>query len=242
MASSEEKIAAKLKEIIDINGPSYVTGEPYLVYKKLLDSKSADRKTAGAVMHALVSGATDAAINNADIQELSGTIQEECCLNKAMADRVAQIFSLLYSSDSKNSWKKKNKEGLRQFLSEKFSLTWKGFAVWDEGNGTVDCHYEAKIVLMPLKDVGKDKELARLLKQNPFMTKKEIHMCFEKRLRKYLDYEFNEYCTDDDYYQPVVEDFEIDYRVSGWSRENGFEVVSCDGDGDDAGYEPKYRR
>ena len=95
---------------------------------------------------------------------------------------------------------------------------------------------------MPLKDVGKDKELARLLKQNPFMTKNEIHRCFEERLRKYLDYKFKEYCAADDYYQPVVEDFEIDYWVSGWSRENGFEVVSCYGDGDDAGYEPKYRR
>lgn len=44
MASSEEKIAAKLKEIIDINGPSYVMGEPYLVYKKLLESKTAGKR------------------------------------------------------------------------------------------------------------------------------------------------------------------------------------------------------
>ena len=60
-------------------------------------------------------------------------------------------------------------------------------------------------------------------------------------IREYLDNKFEEYCTEDDYYQPVVEDFDIDYRVSEWSKENGFEVVSCDGNGENSGYEPKFR-
>ena len=74
------------------------------------------------------------------------------------------------------------------------------------------------------------------------MEKDEIHKVFEKKLRVYLDCEFEEYCTEDDYYQPVVEDFEIEYRVTEWSKENGFEVIACDGDGGDGGYEPKFRK
>ena len=120
--------------------------------------------------------------------------------------------------------------------------TWKAFAIWDEGNGTVDCSYEANIVLRPTEEVSKDKELTRLLKKNPFMGKDEIHKIFEENLREYLDYEFEEYCTEDDYYQPVVEDFEIEYRVTEWSKKNGFEVIACDGDGGDGGYEPKFRK
>lgn len=67
---------------------------------------------------------------------------------------------------------------------------------------------------------------------------------FTKRLQEYLDYEFEEYCTEDDYYQPVVEDFgsNLEYDLKQWSKKNGFEYVSCEGDGDDGGYEPKFRK
>ena len=51
-----------------------------------------------------------------------------------------------------------------------------------------------------------------------------------------------EYCTDDDYYPPVVEDFEIEYHVQEWCKKNGFEFISCDGDGEEGEYEPKFRK
>lgn len=59
-----------------------------------------------------------------------------------------------------------------------------------------------------------------------------------------MDYEFEEYCTEHDYYQPVVEGFggDLEYCLEEWCKENGFELVSCEGDGDDVGYEPKFRK
>ena len=83
-----------------------------------------------------------------------------------------------------------------------------------------------------------------MLGKNPFATKETIHDLFSKKLRKYLDYEFEDYCTEDDYYQPVVEDFgsNLEYDLQKWSEENGFEFVSCEGDGNDDGYEPKFRK
>lgn len=108
----------------------------------------------------------------------------------------------------------------------------------------MDCHYEAEIVLLPTQMIAADKELAGLLKKNPFLTKETIRELFAKRLGKYLDNQFEGYCTADDYYQPVVEDFGINmnYDLPGWCSENGFEFVSCDGNGGDDGYEPKFRR
>ena len=241
MAKTEEKTVAKLREIIDSEGPAYLENEPYLVYKELVDSRAADRKMAGAVLHALVSGSLNDAKNNCSVQELSESVQKECCFIKSMADKIAQIFLLLYSPDNKTAWEEKDKEGLRQFLGDEFTFTWKGFSVWDAGNGTVDCHYKAEIVLMPTESIREDKELTQLLDEKPFTAKDEINMHFEKELREYLDNKFEEYCTEDDYYQPVVEDFDIDYQVSEWSKENGFEVVSCDGNGENSGYEPKFR-
>ena len=37
-------------------------------------------------------------------------------------------------------------------------------------------------------------------------------------------------------------DFELEERVKEWCGKNGFELLGCDGDGDDDGFEPKYRR
>ena len=70
-----------------------------------------------------------------------------------MADRLAIILHTLSSQDNKREWRSKEKEGLTQFLNEEFLYDWKGYAVWDAGNGTVDCHYEARIVVKPTKAV-----------------------------------------------------------------------------------------
>lgn len=239
-----EDIVKALKEIVDKNSPKYLTDEPYRVYEELLESGMADRKTAAALLHLLASGLLEAADPGYDVELLSGSIRRECSLNKRMSDRLAIILYTLYSEDNKRKWRSKEKEGLTQFLKEEFSYDWKGYAVWDEGNGTIDCHYKARIILRPTKDVFSDKELTELLTKNPFATKETICDLFTKRLQEYLDYEFEDYCTEDDYYQPVVEDFgnNLEYDLKQWSEENGFEYVSCEGDGDDGGYEPKFRK
>ena len=74
------------------------------------------------------------------------------------------------------------------------------------------------------------------------MTRGEIHEYFRKKLCDYLDGEFDDFCTCDDYYQPVVEDFEAETCVEDWCLDNGFELISCRGKGHDTGYEPYYKK
>lgn len=74
------------------------------------------------------------------------------------------------------------------------------------------------------------------------MTKEAIHQYFENKLGEYLDIEFEECCTCDDYYWSTAEDFYIDSLFSGWCEKYGFEMISCDGGGGDEGYEPKIMR
>lgn len=237
-----ENVIIQLKEIIDNNGPDYLTDEPYKVYLKLVESDGVDRKTAGAVLYFLVNGGMDDIYPDTDPASLSKAIQSRCCLNKKMADELTAIFLSLYSQENKEEWKEKELEGLAQFLKEEFICMWDGHAVWDEGNGTVDCYYDAEIVLSPKDPVAKDDKLSKLLRKNPFMEKDVIREYFETKLSDYLDREFEEYCTCDDYYQPVVEDFEAESYIKEWCSKNGFEFVSCEGDGDDSGYEPKFRK
>ena len=65
-----------------------------------------------------------------------------------------------------------------------------------------------------------------------------------KRLIKYLDYDFEWYCTCEDYYQPYVEDYYCNLKsnLEYWGKSNSFEFISCEGSGYDDGYEPKHRR
>ncbi|MCD8223398.1 MAG: hypothetical protein LUC99_00855 [Clostridiales bacterium] len=242
MVESIGKITAKLKEIIDRNGLVYLTEEPYKVYQELLQSEKTDRKAAGLILYALVNDVQNEIEPGGDTISLSKLIQRKCSLNKKTADYLSAIFLNLYSKENKNSWKERNLEGLSQFFAEEFVCTWKGVAVWDEGNGTVDCYYQAELILSPCEDAISEGNLSLLLKKNPFMTREAIHQYFERDLREYLDGEFEEYCTCDDYYQPVVEDFDIDYYVSEWCEKHGFKMISCDGTGEDGGYEPKFRK
>ncbi len=242
MAENTYKVISGLKEIIDENGPDYLKREPYKVYQKLIANNNVDKKTAGLILYALINDVQSMAGTDMDSAQFSKKIQMECSLNKNAADHLSMIFISLYSKENEEEWKEKALRGLKQFMEEKFICKWEGLAVRDEGNGIVDCYYEAEIILSPTKEVASESGLSELLKRNPFMTKEAISRHFEKSLRDYMDAEFEEYCTEDDYYQPVCEDFAVDRYASEWGKKNGFELISCDGIGGDGGYEPKFRK
>ncbi len=242
MAENVEKVAAKLKEIIDLNGMDYLTEEPYKVYQELLQSKVADRKTACLILYALMNRVQSKVKTDDAPISFSKEIQRICSLNKKAADYLSVVFLNLYSKENENDWRKKNMEGLAQFMAEEFECTWKGMAVWDAGEVTMNCYYRAEIILSPCEGGVPDKKLSKLLNKNPYMTKEAIFQYYEKELCRYLDREFEEYCTCDDYYEPVVEDFEIESYVIDWCKKHGFELFLCDGDGEDGGYEQKHRK
>ena len=186
MDKTMENTVNKLKELIDKNGSDYLSNEPYLVYKELIASELRDEKTAGAIMLALVRG-TDRAIGGHDKPEsLSKQIQTECCFNKKMADRVAEIFLTLYSDRNNDEWNARKLEGWTQFQKSKFCGTWNGFSVWQTGGGSVDCHFKAEIVLKPAESIIADEKLSGALDDNPFMTKEAIAEYYTKKIREHL--------------------------------------------------------
>ena len=233
-----ENVAEELKEIIDNNGPDYLSEEPYKVYKTLVEEKAVDKKIAGALLYLLTTEVPSGIKPGDDISLLSKLIQKECSFNKKMADRLAEILLALHSKDNEEEWKNKDKAGLEKFRKEKLAVKWEGFATWSVSGGGVDCYYNVDIVLAPEKNLVVNEDLEKQLRKNRFMKTEAISSFYVKELRKYLDREFEEYCTCDDYYQPVVEDFEIEYYLKEWCKKNGFKLISCEGEGDDSGFEP----
>ena len=233
-----ENIAEKLKGIIDNNGPEYLSEEPYKVYKTLVGENAVDKKIAGALLYLLTTEVLCSVKPGGEISFLSKAIQRECSFNKKMADQLATILLALYSKDNEKEWKDKDLAGLENFRKEKLTVKWEGFAIWSVSGGGVDCYYNADIVLTPAKNLVVNEDLKKQLRKNRFMKTEAIGSFYGKELGKYLDCEFEEYCTCDDYYQPVVEDFDLEYYVKDWCKENGFKIISCEGEGNDSGFEP----
>ena len=242
MAESMEGVITSLKGMIDRNGPHHLTNEPYQVYEELKESGITDGKTAGAILLFLVNGMMDELNRDIDFDSLCKEIQKKCCFNKKMAEKLSTIFLSLYSIANKEEWKNRKLEGLSQFLKMNFSCIWDGLSIWQTEGGSVDCHYEAEMILRPIDPDCIGKKLSDLLNKNPFMTREAITDFYENNIRNWLDEEFERYCSCEDYYQPVVEDFEFDYYLAEWCRKNGFEIVSYEGDGHDDGYEPSFTR
>ena len=107
MAKTSEEIAGKLKELIDKNGPTYLVDNPFQVYKELIQSKNADKKTAGAILCFLVSNIAVDIEQISDQTELVKAIQKECGFNKNVSDKLAEIMICLYSPLNKQKWAEK---------------------------------------------------------------------------------------------------------------------------------------
>ena len=242
MNDSNEIILGQLKDLIDKNGPDFLKDKPHAVYKALVEANPENTVTAGAILMLLASGIWDSVKLINDCGEISGKIQKDCCFNKKMSERLANIILALYSKDNKAEWKKKKDDGLECFLAQEQTFRWEGYACWDAGNCTMDCYYDADITLKPTKEAGLNKDLQKMMKKNPFLSEEAIYKFYEKALDEYLNREFEEYCTCDDYYEPVVEDFELESYVESWCKKNGFKIISCEGEGRDGGYEPKFKR
>lgn len=242
MSNTDKTIIEKLKAIIDKQGPKYLADRPIEVYNELASEEPQQVVMAGAIVMLLVSGLWNECKPIKDAQRISQEIQKRCCFNKKMSDRLASVVVGLYSDQNQSEWKAKTNEGLMEFFGKKHTFRWEGFCVWDAGNGTVDCIYDADVVLKPVKGLKNNQDLQSKLKENPFLSSNEIYKLFDEELCGYLNSAFEECCTCDDYYQPVVEDFELEYHATEWCKKNGFELVSCEGTGRDEGYEPKFTR
>ena len=233
-----EAIAKKLKQIIGRDGPARLSDKPCEIFQELVQEPDIDRIKAGAVLYTLVCGIPDLIADAKGQCEISIRIAETCGLTKELADELSVMYSSLFSGNDGLTWAKPM-DGYKQFLKTDFSLAWEGSSVWSSDGGSVSCTYEAQITLR-CGPGFKDESLQKSLKDNPYQTDKEIWERFGEELKTYLDREFDFYCSDDDYYPPVVEDYELEAVVEDWCKERGFELVSVEGGGSTGDFESDY--
>lgn len=225
-----ENTADILKKLVSQNGYDYVYESAYNVYKTLIKEK-VDRDIANVMLYSLISGT--ARENKNDIKR---EIAKKLFLNSGMADVVSNIFSLLYEEKALSKMKEKEYKGLEEFLNGEWELTSEGEATWQyKGGSKTDYSYTYKITIHVSDKYKVKKELFYKLKKNPFLKAEDIRAYYEDKVDEIISGEFEEYCTSDDYYPPVVEDFDstIDYVMEKFLPQHGLEMIGDEYDYDE---------
>ena len=235
----KEELGAVLKEMVDKEGPEFLTRDPYGVYKSLLGRKISPRLSR-ILLLLLLSGVTQKA-REEDEESLSRFIQRECFLKKSMADAMAGVFAALFSLQNQKDWEQKSYSGFQAFCQSPWEFHWEGEDTWYTDGVHVDVSFDGDAILKVEDSSLAEAAASALLSRNPFTSADELKVYFEKELSENLDQEFHEYAMADDYYPPVGEDFEFSVYLEEMARKMGFRVVSWEGSGSTSDYEPNDR-
>ena len=103
------------------------------------------------------------------------------------------------------------------------------------------CSSTAAIKIVDTQQVGN--ELKKMLEKNPFTASDEILDFYRSMLCDLLDADFEEYCTSDNYYPPVVEDYVGNFNdiVNKFCKKHGMELIASDYNGELSDFEPDDR-
>ncbi len=226
--SSETKATVSiLKNLISQKGYDYIYDNAHSVYKALL-KKGIERRIADVTLYALVS--ETARDNKTNIRE---EVENKLFLNEEMTTVVSNMFSTLYDTKSLSKMKKEEFKGLEEFLKGEWEIKSSGEATWEYRRSTrTDYSYTYKMTIKVVDRALVEKDLKDKLRENPFLKAEDIRSYYENEIDGIICGEFEDYCTCDDYYPPVVEDFpgNIYYEMDKFLPEHGLERIDDDYD------------
>lgn len=227
-----DKIENLLKEIINKEGTAYLLREPYQVYLSLLSS-GIQPPYARLVLVTLLAGASEEA-KEMDEEGLSKDLQKSCFLRKKAADDISSMYKRLFESDNLESWKEKENSGFEELCDSTWEFEWEGSGRWSKGGGHYDCScYITADVKVVDRDLAKN-AVSDILKRNPFTDADTLFEHFQEQMEGTLEADLEEYVTCDDYYPPVMEDYDgnAKYALEEICKTLGFKIVhfSCSGD------------
>lgn len=225
--------------LINANGPTYPAKHP----NELLDAlvqELGDDPLVGALYYSCLCGIfREAAKKSTNLESLTALIQTRCAFKKAYAGELADVLMAVYSADNLTRLKKAKNAAFEDLCGlEDWPFVWEGEAEWTCRDGFVGCNGHGEAML---RVADRKKLLTVLQKALPnfaYCSLEEIQEAIAKQLCADLDGEFEEFCEDDDYYEPVVEDYDFEYDMKQICPRYGLEAFDITYEGSDEGFEP----
>ncbi|MBR3306117.1 MAG: hypothetical protein IKI75_02530 [Lachnospiraceae bacterium] len=223
-----------LKEYICKNGLKKLGSDPYDVYNTLIDAGVAS-KNSRFVLVTLMSGTHELARKGRDKSVIVAHIQLEHDIKKATAQKLADMYLNIFSSENKKALKKAENAGFKEFCKSVWTIEWDGICEWYAKHS---CHYtcraNATLEISVEKEGLLKKHLNSELKLNPFLSADDIFDIICEQIEEDLDRDMEEYCNADDYYEPYLEEFvgegtyDSEKKWVSW----GLKIERFDGTGD----------
>lgn len=220
-------VISVLDALIRGEGYEYIYEFAYNVYKILLE-KGIGRICAAAVLYAL---ACD--IGRGRNENIREQVDKRLLLSKEGADFICSVFCALYADDSLSVMKSEEYAGLDEFCSSEHEAVIEAYATWCYKGGSrqdYTCTYRLTIRVEDKNLLEND--LKDKLDKNPFLKADDIYKLYVDRLREYITDKFEDYCTCDDYYPPVVDDFlyNCGEEIEDYLGKYGIKLISDDFD------------
>ncbi len=160
-----------------------------------------------------------------------------------VAQKIKDFFALPDKRDCEGIYRNDYIKQVQQdFCKKEWSFPWEGFETWYSGNVHVDCSCTAETIIQVINKSKVYEDTEVFLREHSFATANQIYGEYLNKLCEILDDDFHEYAQCDDYYPPVGEDYAINYSdiVERFCNEHGFEIISCQCDGETSDYEQNF--
>lgn len=230
-----DRIREILTSTINEEGIDYLQWEPYKMYQRLV-ANGIDSSYAGLVLITLLAGAVEST-QRLDEEELSKFFQKECFLRKKAADQMTAMYKHLFSPDNLISWKNRENTGFEELCESTWEFEWEGSGRWERNGGHYDC---SATVTVDVKVKDKDlalKALEKILLKNPFTDSDTLFELLQKKMEAALQEDFEEYIESDDYYPPVMEDYDAEYGLNKCCQKLGLKITYIGTKGSMSDYE-----
>ena len=224
-SSDTEKTVNILKDTISQKGYDYIYDKASDVHRVLIE-KGIDKSIADVTLYALAAG-----IARGNKSNIRADTEEKLFLDREMSAVVSDMFSSLYDTKSLSEMKKEEFKGLEEFLKGEWEITSRGEATWQYTRGSrTDYSYTYSMTIRVVERKLVERDLQDKLRENPFLNAEDIRSYYEEEIHGIICSEFDDYCTSDDYYPPVVEDFpgNIHYYMKKFLPEHGLEMTGDD--------------
>lgn len=231
----KNKIVSCLKKTILKNGIAYLDDSPFEVYEELKAKKSIK----AAMLSCLLNGISKfSSKKNIVYDDIFTYIKNTCLLNEETTADMTSIFMEVFSDEHKKEYEDKKENGFNEFCKKTYKVSWNGFKRWYTQSVYVDCFFKAKFAFKVIDKEKVRKDNLGLIKKNPYLTDDFLYKKYKKEMIEKVEDDFDYYCSCDDYYPPVCEDYAYNCEsvLEDFCDEHGLKLIGFNGVGETSDY------
>ena len=138
-------------------------------------------------------------------EKLSENLQKECVVRKAVCDKVASIYTKLFGERREET---ENVYSFWEFCDQKWDYEWSRKTLLEIESLYIECEASIKAIIEVNDEEILEGRIEKLIKKSSYVKPQEIFEYIDEKISESVNNVFEEYATFDDYYPPIMEDYD----------------------------------